>query len=71
MMFWMGVFPQTFLRKMDASVVSLVNRIHSRERVYVKDGRPRLRIEGAPAAALEGASRRRTKPGLMENGSHD
>jgi NADH-quinone oxidoreductase subunit M len=37
MMFWMGIFPQTFLRKMDASVASLVNRIQNRERVFVRD----------------------------------
>jgi NADH-quinone oxidoreductase subunit M len=39
MMFWMGIFPQTFLRKMDASVAALVNRLHDRERVFVQDCR--------------------------------
>ena len=39
MMFWMGVYPQTFLRKMDTSVNHLLNRIHNRERVFIKDNR--------------------------------
>jgi NADH-quinone oxidoreductase subunit M len=48
MMFWMGVYPQTFLRKMDASVNHLLNRIHNRERIFVqqKSGAPYLK--GAP-----------------------
>jgi NADH-quinone oxidoreductase subunit M len=36
MMFWMGIYPSTFLRKMDASVAHLVNKINKRERVFVK-----------------------------------
>ncbi|MGQ9671715.1 MAG: NADH-quinone oxidoreductase subunit M [Candidatus Aminicenantales bacterium] len=36
MMVWMGIYPQTFLRKMDASVVHLLNRIKTRERVFVQ-----------------------------------
>ena len=36
MMFWMGIYPSTFLRKMDASVTQLVNKINKRERVFVK-----------------------------------
>ena len=35
MMFWMGIYPQTFLRKMDASVTQYINRIKSREKVFV------------------------------------
>jgi NADH-quinone oxidoreductase subunit M len=35
MMFWMGVYPQTFLGKMDASVTHYINRIKSREKVFV------------------------------------
>ncbi len=35
-MFWMGIYPQTFLRKMDASVSNLVNRIHQREKVFIR-----------------------------------
>jgi NADH-quinone oxidoreductase subunit M len=35
MMFWMGIYPQTFLRKMDASVTHYINRIKSREKVFV------------------------------------
>jgi NADH-quinone oxidoreductase subunit M len=39
MMFWMGVYPQTFLRKMDTSVNHLLNRIHNREKVFIKENR--------------------------------
>ena len=35
MMFWMGIYPQTFLRKMDASVTHYINRIKSRQKVFV------------------------------------
>ncbi len=36
LMFWMGIYPQTFLRKMDASVIHLLNRIKTKERVFVQ-----------------------------------
>ena len=52
LMFWMGIYPWTFLRKMDASVISLVNRIQTRERVYVEDNRPGPRLRGVRPAAL-------------------
>ena len=35
LMFWMGIFPGTFLRKMDASVNQYVNRLKNREKVFV------------------------------------
>jgi len=35
MMFWMGIYPQTFLRKMDASVAHYINRIKNKEKVFV------------------------------------
>jgi NADH-quinone oxidoreductase subunit M len=35
MMFWMGIYPQTFLRKMDATVTHYINRIKSKEKVFV------------------------------------
>jgi NADH-quinone oxidoreductase subunit M len=35
LMFWMGIFPGTFLRKMDVSVVDYTNRMKSREKVFV------------------------------------
>jgi NADH-quinone oxidoreductase subunit M len=48
MMFWMGVYPQTFLRKMDVSVNHLLNRIHNRENVFVqKKNQAPLLMEGA------------------------
>jgi NADH-quinone oxidoreductase subunit M len=37
LMFWMGIYPHTFLRKMDASVTHLLNKIQKRERVFVQD----------------------------------
>jgi NADH-quinone oxidoreductase subunit M len=37
MMFWMGIFPQTFLRKMDASVSRLLDRVHNRERIFLRE----------------------------------
>ncbi len=47
MMFWMGIYPQTFLRKIDSSVAFLVNRIHNRERVFVMKDRPAAVIKDA------------------------
>lgn len=41
-MFWMGIYPQTFLRKMDASVSHLLSRIHNREKIFVEE-KTRLR----------------------------
>ncbi len=40
MMFWMGIYPQTFLRKMDASVTHLLNQVNKREAIFtaVQDG---------------------------------
>jgi NADH-quinone oxidoreductase subunit M len=51
MMFWMGIYPQTFLRKMDVSVNHLLNRIHNRENVFVqeKNRAPLLMKEAALA----------------------
>jgi len=37
MMFWMGIYPQTFLRKMDASVARLLDRVHNRERIFATE----------------------------------
>ncbi len=36
MMFWMGIYPQTFLRKMDTSVNHLINGIKNREIVFTE-----------------------------------
>jgi NADH-quinone oxidoreductase subunit M len=71
MMFWMGVYPQTFLRKMDASVVSLVNRVHSRGQVYVRDGRPAALIRDAAADAGRAKLVVPMKPDPREDGSHE
>jgi len=37
MMFWMGIYPQTFLRKMDASVSRLLDRVHNREGIFLRE----------------------------------
>jgi NADH-quinone oxidoreductase subunit M len=36
MMFWMGIYPKPFLRKMDASVTHLLDRVHKREAIFTK-----------------------------------
>jgi len=36
MMFWMGIYPKPFLRKMDASVTHLLDRVHKREEIFTK-----------------------------------
>ncbi len=38
MMFWMGIYPKPFLRKMDSSVTQLLNRVNKRE-IYFTQGR--------------------------------
>lgn len=35
MMFWMGIYPKPFLRKMDTSVTHLLNKVSHRERVFL------------------------------------
>jgi NADH-quinone oxidoreductase subunit M len=37
MMFWMGIYPQTFLRKMDSSVARLLDRVHNREKIFLRE----------------------------------
>jgi NADH-quinone oxidoreductase subunit M len=37
MMFWMGIYPQTFLRKTDASVSRLLDRVHNREKIFLQE----------------------------------
>jgi NADH-quinone oxidoreductase subunit M len=37
MMFWMGIYPQTFLRKMDSSIARLLERVHNREKIFLRD----------------------------------
>ena len=45
-MFWMGLYPQPFLRKMDASVANLINQVEKREAIFT-------RLETAPRPALK------------------
>jgi NADH-quinone oxidoreductase subunit M len=44
---WMGIYPSTFLRKMDASVAQYVNRVKGRQKVFV------VKPEAVPSAASE------------------
>jgi NADH-quinone oxidoreductase subunit M len=36
MMFWMGIYPQTFLRKMDVSVSNLLNQVNRKEAIFTE-----------------------------------
>ena len=36
LMFWMGIYPQTFLRKMDVSVTNLLNQINRKEVIFTE-----------------------------------
>jgi NADH-quinone oxidoreductase subunit M len=42
-MFWMGLYPQPFLRKMDASVNKLINQINQKKTLFTEAKKePRL-----------------------------
>jgi NADH-quinone oxidoreductase subunit M len=47
MMFWMGLYPQPFLRKMDASVSRLLDRVHNRQKIFLRESArtPSLNLE--------------------------
>ena len=36
MMFWMGVYPQTFLRKMDVSVENLIKVVEKKKTLFIE-----------------------------------
>lgn len=36
MMFWLGIYPQTFLRKMDVSVHHLINQVTKKEKIFTQ-----------------------------------
>jgi len=40
LMFWMGIYPQTFIRKMDVSLGHYLNRIKNREKIFVQKSDP-------------------------------
>jgi NADH-quinone oxidoreductase subunit M len=44
LMFWMGIFPQTFLRKMDTSIDFLLNKVKNREIVLTQNQKERLTV---------------------------
>jgi NADH-quinone oxidoreductase subunit M len=53
MMFWMGVYPQTFLRKMDASVSRLLDRVHNREKIFLRETGPAASLKGDGASETD------------------
>jgi NADH-quinone oxidoreductase subunit M len=57
LMFWIGFFPGTILRKMDATVTRYVSLIKSREKIFVDADRPTAapnRVGSKNAANAEG-----------------
>ena len=36
MMFWMGIFPRPFLKRMDHSVTDLLNKVNRKERIFIQ-----------------------------------
>src|SRR3990172_8623668 len=58
--FWIGIYPETFLRKMDGSVEALVMRIETKRQGGLEGAPPGgealvMRMETKRQAALEGA----------------
>jgi NADH-quinone oxidoreductase subunit M len=54
MMFWMGIYPQTFLRKMDSSVAKLLDRVHHREKIFLRESaKPIVALSEGEAAKPE------------------
>jgi NADH-quinone oxidoreductase subunit M len=53
MMFWMGIYPQPFLRKMDASVSRLLDRVHNRERIFLRETSQTTSLKSDRAAEAE------------------
>jgi NADH-quinone oxidoreductase subunit M len=41
LMFWMGIYPSTFMRKMDASIAAYLQLIKSKQRVFVQGSPPK------------------------------
>jgi NADH-quinone oxidoreductase subunit M len=54
LMFWMGIYPSTFLKKIDTSVADYIDRIKSREKIFVQKGEhipAKLRLQKKDADA--------------------
>jgi len=54
LMFWMGIYPGTFLKKIDSSVADYIVRIKSREKIFVQKGEhipAKLRLQKKDADA--------------------
>ncbi|MFC2157297.1 NADH-quinone oxidoreductase subunit M [Acidobacteriota bacterium] len=50
MMFWMGIYPQTFLRKLDTSVTHLLNQVKKKETVFAQQ---KMNENSAPFILLD------------------
>lgn len=42
LMFWMGIYPKTFLRKMDASIIHLLNKVNKKEMTFTNAQKDRI-----------------------------
>jgi len=60
MMFWMGIYPQTFLRKMDSSVNHLIDSIKNREIVFTEARKAKnVQTESALEKAKESSKQKK------------
>ncbi|MFQ6038270.1 MAG: NuoM family protein, partial [Candidatus Aminicenantales bacterium] len=66
MMFWMGIYPHTFLRKMDVSVTALLERVKTKQAVFVRahpeEKKPPVVLLPEIEAAGKGQTREVGKP---------
>lgn len=68
MMFWMGIYPKPFLRKMDASVTHLLNTVNRRERVFLEAEKKNI-IPAEIKKAVDAAEKEKNKK--SEEESHE
>ena len=66
MMFWMGIYPQTFLRKMDASVSRLLDRVHNREKIFLRESGRTTSLKNDMAAERDPDRTANEVPSVLE-----
>ncbi|HCS48712.1 MAG TPA: hypothetical protein DIW61_10830, partial [Candidatus Aminicenantes bacterium] len=66
MMFWMGIYPQTFLRKMDASVSRLLDRVHNREKIFLQESGRSTSLKSDMAAERDSDRTANEVPSVLE-----
>jgi NADH-quinone oxidoreductase subunit M len=66
LMFWMGIYPQTFLRKMDASVSRLLDRVHNREKIFLREDVPASGLMRSRSAETDAPRARSEVPAVIE-----